>query len=156
MNTGTTLTMRLQCAYPDRPLGGPCSSLNHYNQFTVLLSKEPRHKAVCLIHIKQHITLRNITLSVTPHHAMESIKLARISLTMFMGCASRSLKTDSITDSSVDVVSSPQNAAQSLTTMPAPMTSLPRLTVPATRGICSREESSSRSSMLVFGCTMPP
>ncbi len=36
---------------------------------------------------------------------------------------------------SVDVVSSPQNAAQSLTTMPAPMTSLPRLTVPATNGI---------------------
>lgn len=37
----------------------------------------------------------------------------------------------STTDSSVLVVSKPQNAIQSLTNRPAPMTSLPRLTVPA-------------------------
>lgn len=46
-------------------------------------------------------------------------------------CASLSLKTLSITDSSVDVVSIPQNALQSLTTMPAAITSDPLLTVPA-------------------------
>lgn len=47
------------------------------------------------------------------------------------GCASLSLKTLSITDISVDVVSMPQNALQSLTTMPAAITSDPLLTVPA-------------------------
>jgi len=36
------------------------------------------------------------------------------------------------------------------------MTSLPRFTVPATSGTCSREESSSSSSMEVLGWTRPP
>jgi hypothetical protein len=36
------------------------------------------------------------------------------------------------------------------------MTSEPRLMVPATRGTCSREESSSWSVIEVFGCTSPP
>lgn len=45
-----------------------------------------------------------------------------------------SLKMDSITESSVEVVSAPQNPAQSLTMRPAPRTSEPRFTVPATRG----------------------
>ena len=40
----------------------------------------------------------------------------------------------SITDISVLVVSKPQNADQSLTTSPPPITSLPRLMVPATSG----------------------
>ena len=40
-------------------------------------------------------------------------------------------KTFSITEISVAVVSNPQKAAQSLTTKPPAMTSLPRLTVPA-------------------------
>lgn len=84
---------------------------------------------------------------------IESIRLARISFTMFDGWLSRSLKTLSMTDSSVDVVSSPQNAAQSLATKPPPMTSLPRFTVPATNGTCSREDSSSKSSTDVEGCT---
>jgi len=47
------------------------------------------------------------------------------------GCASFNLKTLSITDNSVDVVSIPQNEHQSFTTMPAAITSEPRLTVPA-------------------------
>ena len=47
------------------------------------------------------------------------------------GCWSVSLKTLSMTESSVLVVSRPQKAHQSLTTIPAPMTSLPRFTVPA-------------------------
>ena len=47
------------------------------------------------------------------------------------GCWSVSLKTLSITDSSVLVVSSPQKAHQSFTTIPAERTSLPRFTVPA-------------------------
>ena len=51
------------------------------------------------------------------------------------GCPSFSLNTDSITEISVDVVSCPTKAAQSLTTTPAPITSEPRFTVPATRGI---------------------
>lgn len=51
---------------------------------------------------------------------------------MAEGCAvSLSLNTLSMTDSSVLVVSRPQNAHQSLTTIPAAITSLPRLTVPA-------------------------
>lgn len=58
-----------------------------------------------------------------------------------------------MTDNSVDVVSRPQNADQSLATRPAPMTSLPLLTVPATRGTCKSDESSSRSSIDVCGCT---
>lgn len=47
------------------------------------------------------------------------------------GWASFNLKTLSITDISVEVVSIPQNADQSLTTIPAAMTSEPLLTVPA-------------------------
>lgn len=51
---------------------------------------------------------------------------------MAEGCAvSPSLNTLSMTDSSVLVVSRPQKAHQSLTTIPAAITSLPRLTVPA-------------------------
>lgn len=44
------------------------------------------------------------------------------------------LKTASMTESSVAVVSVPVNAVQSLTTIPDAMTSLPLLTVPAHRG----------------------
>lgn len=86
-------------------------------------------------------------------YAIESIKLARISLTMFDGWLSLSLSTLSMTESSVAVVSSPQNADQSFATSPAPMTSLPRFTVPATRGTCNSDDSSSRSSIDVCGCT---
>lgn len=49
------------------------------------------------------------------------------------GVDSFSLKTLSTTESSVDVVSIPQNEAQSLTTIPAAMTSLPLFIVPALR-----------------------
>lgn len=71
----------------------------------------------------------------------ERLKTARTHLSMSEslmlvamaeGCAvSPSLNTLSMTDSSVLVVSSPQNAHQSLTTIPAAITSLPRFTVPA-------------------------
>lgn len=47
------------------------------------------------------------------------------------GCASFNLNTLSITDISVEVVSKPQNAIQSFTTIPAAITSEPLLTVPA-------------------------
>ena len=57
-----------------------------------------------------------------------------ISSTIALGCDSLNLKTLSITDNSVAVVSKPQKAVQSFTIIPAPITSLPRLTVPATRG----------------------
>lgn len=66
-----------------------------------------------------------------------SIKLSLISVEMALGVLSPSLNTLSITDSSVLVVSSPQKEIQSLTTMPAPITSLPRFTVPAYNSILS-------------------
>ena len=62
---------------------------------------------------------------------------------MAEGCPSFSLNTDSRTEISVEVVSCPQNAVQSLTTIPAPTTSDPRLTVPATNGTCKRDDNSS-------------
>lgn len=53
---------------------------------------------------------------------------------MAEGCEdSPSRNTLSMTDSSVLVVSRPQNAHQSFTTIPAAITSLPRFTVPACR-----------------------
>jgi len=61
-----------------------------------------------------------------------------------------------MTETSVAVVSNPVKAHQSLTTRPAPITSDPRLTVPATRGIWSRDESSSSSDREVLGWTRPP
>merc|ERR1719483_1154569 len=84
-------------------------------------------------------------------HVMLSIKEALISLVMAEGWASFSLKTDSMTDNSVEVVSCPVKAHQSLTTMPAPITSAPLFTVPATRGTCSRELNSSWSVTEVLG-----
>jgi len=57
----------------------------------------------------------------------------RILVVIADGVASFSLKILSITDISVEVVSNPQNALQSFTTIPAPMTSEPRFTVPAYR-----------------------
>lgn len=61
-----------------------------------------------------------------------SISESLMLVAMAEGCAvSPSLNTLSMTDSSVLVVSRPQNALQSLTTIPAAMTSLPRFTVPA-------------------------
>lgn len=76
-----------------------------------------------------------------------------MSPTIFEGLASWSLKILSITSNSVEVVSIPQKAHQSFTTRPAPITSLPRFTVPATRGTCNKEESSSKSSIDVRGWT---
>lgn len=54
-----------------------------------------------------------------------------ILVAMALGCVSPSLNTLSMTDSSVLVVSKPQKAHQSFTTIPAAITSLPRFTVPA-------------------------
>ena len=65
---------------------------------------------------------------------MLSIKVDLISWEICEGVASFNLNTDSITDISVEVVSCPANAHQSFTTIPAPITSLPRLMVPATKG----------------------
>lgn len=63
--------------------------------------------------------------------AYASIKDARKLLDTAVGWASLSLKTLSRTEISVDVELIPQKALQSLTTIPAPKTSLPRLMVPA-------------------------
>mmetsp|Transcript_16833 Transcript_16833/g.46700 ORF Transcript_16833/g.46700 Transcript_16833/m.46700 type:complete len:292 (+) Transcript_16833:726-1601(+) len=57
---------------------------------------------------------------------------------------------------SVAVVSTPHTAHQSFTTIPAPITSDPRLTVPATTGSCSSDDSSSWSSTAVLGWTKHP
>merc|ERR1712146_468880 len=80
----------------------------------------------------------------------------RISEMIWLGLASWRRKMLSITDSSVDVVDAPQKAAQSLAQSPAPMTSEPMLTVPATRGTCSSDDSSSMSCTVVRGWTIPP
>lgn len=74
-------------------------------------------------------TKRRIDTRTETHLSMsESLML----MAMAEGCAvSPSLKTLSMTDSSVLVVSRPQKAHQSLTTIPAAITSLPRFTVPA-------------------------
>lgn len=64
---------------------------------------------------------------------------------------SASLNIASTTDNSVDVVSSPQNADQSLATSPLATTSEPLLTVPAHKGIYNRVESSSSSATLHIG-----
>ena len=81
----------------------------------------------------------------------ESIRLDLISPEIVEELDPPSLNMPSITDISVEVVSMPQNALQSLTTHPAPITSLPLLTVPATNGIWNNDESSSKSSTVVFG-----
>lgn len=60
-----------------------------------------------------------------------SIKLALIDVVIADGADSFSLNIDSITVNSVEVVSIPAKAHQSLTTIPADTTSLPRFTVPA-------------------------
>lgn len=65
--------------------------------------------------------------------AYPSINVALISWVILLGSASFNRKTDSITASSVEVVSRPVKAHQSLTTSPAPSTELPQLTVPAYR-----------------------
>ena len=54
----------------------------------------------------------------------------------------------SITEISVDVVSNPQNAAQSFTTKPDPITSLPLFIVPTHNGTYKRFNSSSSSFKL--------
>ena len=62
-----------------------------------------------------------------------------------------SLKMASTTDSSVDVVSRPQKAVQSLATRPLATTSEPLLTVPAHNGIYRSVDSSSSSATLHIG-----
>lgn len=56
---------------------------------------------------------------------------ARNAFETLVGWASFSLNTLSMTEISVDVELIPTNALQSLTTHPAPSTSLPRFIVPA-------------------------
>lgn len=56
---------------------------------------------------------------------------ARKSVVILAGWLAFSLKILSITDNSVDVVVSPQNAVQSFTAIPAASNSLPRFIVPA-------------------------
>ena len=90
------------------------------------------------------------------HYTYWSIRASRMVPTIFDGCWSRSFSMLSSTLSSVDVVSTPVNAAQSFATIPAPTTSDPRFTVPATNGTCNKLDSSSRSSMEVCGWTIPP
>lgn len=61
------------------------------------------------------------------------------------------LNMPSTTEISVEVVSKPQNAHQSLATRPADMTSDPLLIVPATKGTCNNDDNSSKSSTVVRG-----
>lgn len=61
-----------------------------------------------------------------------------------------------MTEISVEVVSKPQKHAQSLTTKPEPINSLPRFTVPAINGICSSDDSSFCAVTEIRGCNNPP
>ena len=54
-----------------------------------------------------------------------------------------------MTEISVEVVSNPQKAAQSFTTRPDPITSLPLFIVPAHKGTYKRFESSSSSFKII-------
>jgi len=83
---------------------------------------------------------------VGDYDCMASMSELRISVTIRLGCAFLSLKMLSMTEISVEVVSSPQKADQSLTQRPAAMTSLPLLTVPATIGTCGDGRRQSLSS----------
>ena len=74
------------------------------------------------------------TAAWTVTHVRLSMRESRMLVAMVLGLASFSLKTLYTTDSSVLVVSRPQKAHQSFNTIPAAITSLPRFTVPATRG----------------------
>jgi hypothetical protein len=65
--------------------------------------------------------------------------------------AAVSLNIASTTDNSVEVVSSPQKADQSLATSPLATTSEPLLTVPAQSGIYKRVDNSSISATLHIG-----
>lgn len=71
-----------------------------------------------------------VSQSTTPHTNLSTRDGFR-SVAMADGLWSVSLKTLSMRESSVLVVSRPQKALQSFTTKPAPITSLPRFTVPA-------------------------
>lgn len=62
---------------------------------------------------------------------IDSMSDARKSEVIFAGWLAFNLKMLSITDSSVEVVVSPQKAVQSFTAIPAANNSLPRFIVPA-------------------------
>lgn len=82
--------------------------------------------------------------------------MSRRLLVIAVGTLSPSLKIDSSTDNSVEVVSRPVNAIQSLTTIPAPTSSEPRFTVPAMTGTWSSEASSRWVSGGVLAATSAP
>jgi len=71
---------------------------------------------------------------VSDSYTSASTRLVRKLATAVLDFTSFILKMFSITCSSVEVVSKPQKAAQSLATRPAEITSLPRFTVPAASG----------------------
>ena len=111
-----------------------------------------------LIHSWFYIILMQNTQELYGEHThifyvKESMSDAFMSWVILAADAPCNLNMPSITDISVEVVSKPQNALQSFTTKPAPITSLPLFTVPATKGTCSRDDNSSRSSRVVRGWT---
>jgi len=77
---------------------------------------------------KSHLQTITRQMTISSHLSMRD---ARMVVAIAEGWTSFNLKTLSITDSSVDVVSMPQKEHQSFTTIPAAITSEPRLTVPA-------------------------
>lgn len=90
-----------------------------------------------------------------------SMRESRMLVAMVLGWASFSLKTLSTTDSSVLVVSRPQKAHQSFTTIPAAITSLPRFTVPACQGMaqcvsCPQKPKSCHSPLRTFPKSRSP
>ena len=86
----------------------------------------------------------------------ESIKVALYSALKIDFPVDDNLNIASTTDTSVEVVSSPQKADQSLATIPLATTSEPLLTVPAHKGTYKIVLNSSNSATLHMGCTRPP
>lgn len=98
---------------------------------TLLIMTYSLRATHCGLYLSSTHTTGNRLNSTTRHAAYLSMRESLMEVAMALGCVSLSLKTLSMTDNSVLVVSSPQNAHQSFTTIPAAMTSLPRFTVPA-------------------------
>lgn len=105
--------------------------------------------------VRLHALDDRLDLILDVHYASESTSVERMEA-IAVASLPPMRKIFSATLSSVAVVSTPANAAQSFTTRPAPMTSEPRLTLPATSGTCSSELSSSCSAIVVRGETSAP
>jgi len=95
---------------------------------------QPHTRSICVTKVPSVPFLNKCSAGRSRVYTSASTRDVRKLATAELDFASFILKIFSITCSSVEVVSKPQKAAQSLATRPAEITSLPRFTVPATSG----------------------